>query len=85
MQFVDDHALEVGEEMRAVGARQQQRDLFGRGQQNVGRAAALALPARGGRVARARFDRDFHYEDGTLAGLLAALAAVRARRNEAAR
>lgn len=30
-------------------------------------------------------DTDFHYEDGTLAGLLAALSAVRARRNETRR
>ena len=28
-------------------------------------------------------DADFHFEDGTLAGLLAALAAVRARKQEA--
>lgn len=28
-------------------------------------------------------DHDFHYEDGTLAGLLVALSAVRARRSEA--
>ncbi len=66
VQFVEHDALQRAEQMRRVGAAQQQRELFGRRHQNVGRIAALALAARGGRVAGARFDahRQVHVDDG---------------------
>jgi hypothetical protein len=60
--------------------------------QQEARVLALARRLRGDLTAedlrnahdfRELDDHDFHYEDGTLAGLLAALSAVRARRNEA--
>jgi hypothetical protein len=38
--------------------RQQQRDLLGRGEQDVGRPGTLALLARGGGIASARLDAD---------------------------
>ena len=68
MQLVEHHAAERAEQIGRVGARQQQRELLGRGEQNVGRVAALPLPLGGGRVAGAGFqphrqahlpDRDF--------------------------
>ena len=56
MQLVEHHALEAAEQVRGVGAGQQQRQLLGRGEQDVGRIAALALALRGRRVAGAGLD-----------------------------
>ena len=53
MQFVEHHAAEAVEQIRRVGRRQQQRELLRRGEQNVGRIAALTLALGGGRVAGA--------------------------------
>ncbi len=56
MQFVEHDALERAEQIGRVGRRQQQRQLLGRGEQNVGRIAALALALRCRRVAGARLE-----------------------------
>ena len=56
MQFVEHHALERAEQIRRIGAGQQQRELLRRREQNVGRIAALALALRRRRVAGARFE-----------------------------
>ncbi len=58
MQFVEHDALEVGKQNLGVGAGQQQRELFGGGEQDVGRIAALALALGGGGVAGAGLDPD---------------------------
>ncbi len=58
MQFVEHHAAQSAEQIRRVGRGQQQRQLLRRGEQNVGRIAALALPFGRGRVAGARFQPD---------------------------
>ena len=58
VQLVEHDALEAAEQIGRVGAGQQQRELFGRGQQDVGRIAALALALRGRRVAGAGLDAD---------------------------
>ena len=51
MQLVDDHALQVREELRRIEIGQQQRQRFRRGHQQVGRPLALAQPAALRRVA----------------------------------
>ena len=53
VQFIEHHALERGEQIWRVGRGEQQRQLLRRGQQDVGRIAALSLPLGGGRVAGA--------------------------------
>ena len=58
VQFVEHDAPEVAEQIGRVGAGQQQRQLLGRGEQDVGRIAALALALRGRRVAGAGLDAD---------------------------
>ena len=58
MQFVEDHALQRAEQIRRVGGGEQQRELLRRGQQNVGRIAALARALRDRRVAGAGLDPD---------------------------
>ena len=58
MQLVEHDALEAAEQIGRVGAGQQQRELLGRGEQDVGRIAALALALRGRRVAGAGLDAD---------------------------
>jgi hypothetical protein len=58
MQFVEHHALEAPEQIWRVGRGQDERQLLGRGQQDVRRIAALALALGGGRVAGARLDAD---------------------------
>ncbi len=69
-----------------------ERALDALSQQQEQRVLSLARRLRGDLTAedlrnahdfRELDDPDFHYEDGTLAGLLAALSAVRARRREA--
>ncbi len=71
-----------------------ERTLDALAKQQEARVLALARRLRGDLTAedlrnahdfRELDDNDFHYEDGTLAGLLAALSAVRARRNEVER
>ncbi len=68
-----------------------ERTLDALARQQEGRVLALARRLRPGLTAedvrnahdyRELDDSDFQYEDGTLAGLLAALSAVRARRSE---
>ena len=58
MQFVEHDAFEGGEQKRRVVRRQQQRQLLGRGEQNVRRIAPLPLPPRHRRVAGAGLDLD---------------------------
>ena len=62
MQFVEHDAAQRAEHVRRIGGSQQQRQLLRRGEQNVGRIAALTLPLRGRRVAGARLqpDRQIH-------------------------
>ena len=55
MQFVEHHAAQRAEQIRRVGRGEQQRELLRRGEQDVGRIAALALALGGGRVAGAGF------------------------------
>ena len=58
MQLVEHDALERREQKRRVVGRQQQRQLFGRGEQNIRRIAPLPLPPRHRRVAGAGLDLD---------------------------
>ena len=58
MQFVENDALERAKQERRVGGGEQQRELLRRGQQDIGRIAALALALRGRRVAGAGLDAD---------------------------
>ena len=58
MQFVEHDALQRGKQKRRVVGRQQQRQLLGRGQQNIRRIAPLPLPPRHRRVAGAGLDLD---------------------------
>ena len=43
MELVKDHRVEIGEETPGIGGRKQQRNLLGRGQEDVGRRQLLAL------------------------------------------
>ncbi len=65
MQFVEDHALQRAEQIRRIGGRQQQRELFRRGEQDVRRIAALTRALRHRRVAGAGLDpdRQTHFGD----------------------
>ena len=58
MQLVEHDALERGEQKRRVVGRQQQRQLFRRGEQDVRRIAPLPLPPRHRRIAGAGLDLD---------------------------
>ena len=58
VQFVEHDALQRAEQIRRVGGGQQQRKLFGRGEQDIGRIAALARAFRQRRVAGAGLDPD---------------------------
>ena len=58
VQFVEHDALQRREQERRVVGGQQQRQLFGRGQQDVRRIAPLPLPPRHRRVAGAGLDLD---------------------------
>ena len=58
VQFVEHDALQRGKQERRVVGREQQRQLFGRGEQNVRRIAPLPLPPRHRRVAGAGLDLD---------------------------
>ncbi len=66
VQLVEHHAAQVGEQMRRVGRGEQQGDLLGRRQQDVGRVDALPLALVHGGVAGARLDADrqAHVGDG---------------------
>ncbi len=66
VQLVDHHRLQVGEEAWRIVVGQQQRQGFGRGQQDLRRLAALALAPVLRRIARARFrvDGQVHFRDG---------------------
>ena len=55
MQFIEDNPPERAEQVRCIGAREQQCQLLRRREQNIGRIAALALTLRRGRIACARF------------------------------
>ena len=65
MQLIEDHIFQAAEQLGRAFMRQHQRDLLGRGQQNVGRRDALARAARGRRVAGAGLepDRQLHLRD----------------------
>ena len=58
MQFVEHDPLQRRKQERRIVGRQQQRQLLGSGEQNVGRIAALPLPARHRGVAGAGLDLD---------------------------
>ena len=58
MQLVEHHAAQRAEQIRRVGRGEDQRQLLGRGEQDVRRVAALALALRGRRVAGAGLDAD---------------------------
>ncbi len=58
VQFVEHHIAQVGEEAARILRRDQQRELLGRGQQDVGRVELLALALVLRRVAGARLQRD---------------------------
>ena len=66
MQFVEQHGVQAGEQVARVRMAQHQRELFWRGQQNVGRLEALALADGRRGVAGAEFDLDIeaHLADG---------------------
>ena len=55
MQFVEHDAPKRAEQIGRIGGGEQQRELLRRGEQNVGRVAALALALGRRRVAGARF------------------------------
>jgi hypothetical protein len=57
MQLVQHHGPQCLKHLRRARMRQQQTQLFGRGQKNIGRRVALTLAAGGRRVAGARFHR----------------------------
>ena len=56
VQLIEDHAPQVGEKMCGIRARQQQRQLFRRRQQDIGRVHALPLALGDRRVAGTRLD-----------------------------
>ncbi len=58
MQFVEHDVAQILEEAPGIGRRDQQRQLLGRGQQDVGRHQLLPLALVRGRVAGARLDGD---------------------------
>jgi hypothetical protein len=68
VELVEHDAAEPGEEIRGVRRGDEERELLGRGHQDLGRAPLLPLAARRRRVARARLDPDgqFHFGDRDL-------------------
>ncbi len=58
VQLVEHDAPEAAEQIRRVGRGQDEGQLLGRGQQDIGRIAALALALGGRRIAGARLDTD---------------------------
>ena len=58
MQLIDDDRAERPEQAAGVAVRQHERDLLRRGEQDVWRHEALALAARGRRIAGAGLERD---------------------------
>src|SRR5581483_1287436 len=58
VQFVEHDAAQAAEQIWRVGAGEDERELLGRGQEDVRRIAALALAFRGRRVAGAGLDAD---------------------------
>ncbi len=58
MQFIQHHGPQIFEHLGAAGMRQKQRQLLRRGEQNVGRAVALALTPGGGGVAGSGLNRN---------------------------
>ena len=58
MQLIEEHIFECAEQLGGAVMRQHQRNLLGRGQQNVGRQEALARAARRRRVAGAGLQLD---------------------------
>ena len=64
VRLIDDHPPQAGKQKRRIGAGQQQGQLFGRGQQDVGRIAALALAFGCRRIAGAGLDADGQAEIG---------------------
>jgi hypothetical protein len=58
MDFVDDHAREPGKDARRILVGGQQRQAFGRGQQDMRRVGALAQALAMRRVAGAVLDAD---------------------------
>ena len=65
VQLVENDPLERAEQIRRIGGREQQRQLFRGRQQNVRRIAALTLPFRRRRIAGAGLDADrqAHFRD----------------------
>ena len=65
VQLVEHDGAQMFEQPRGIAMRQEQRQLFGRGEQNIGRRMALALAAAGRRIAGAGFDADVesHFGD----------------------
>ncbi len=55
VELVENHRVEAGKEFLGARHRDQQRDLLGRGEQDVGGIKPLALAAMRRRVARTRF------------------------------
>ena len=66
MNLVDDDASEVRKEFVCMVGRNEQGELFGRGEQDIRRIGALALALRLRRVARAGLDADVeaHFGNG---------------------
>ena len=56
--FIDDYAFQIGEEFCGMLGSDEQRQLLGRGQQNVGRGFALSLAFVRWRIAGASLDLD---------------------------
>jgi hypothetical protein len=68
MQFVEHDAAQRSEQERGVGAREQERELLRRREQDVGRITTLPAALARRRIARARLDADgqFHLGDRPL-------------------
>ena len=62
--FIDDDGLHPGQHRRGIGIGDQQRQRFGRGQQDMRRAFALALLGRRRGIASARFDANIEADVG---------------------
>ncbi len=58
MNFIDDQPLQRSEELPRLRMREHQRELLGRGQQDIRRRGHLPGAARGRGIARARLDAD---------------------------
>jgi len=78
MQLIEHDAPELREQKRRVVGRQQQRQLFGRGEQNVRWIAPLALPPRHRGVAGAGLDLDRQFISAIGASRLRAISTASA-------